>query len=142
MKPSLYCCLAAFAYAEASPRPQTSDNPQNDVGLALAALAVAGIKGPSESQVPVPPSPVGNAALWTEALAFDASRSQGITNQYLYAALAWVQSTVNTSNSNTNPPISYSSSQAQGLQTDQIYPADFSQPQALDPATTLGTLDS
>ena len=86
-------------------------------------------------------SPLGNVALWQQAIAIDIAKNltSTKTNQYFYSQLAWWQSLENSSNS-------YPSGNAGGiepgpdvsrlLQTLDAYPIRFDQAQASDPKRT------
>jgi len=124
---SLYHFLAALAVAKASPMPQA---PATADG-ALPALPSSSIK-PS-------PLPLGNAAIWQEAVGIDATIDVG--KNYLverfYQLIAYGQSCENASNSIAfKDPITAASMTSQGLQELHIYPTQFNQPQAANPATT------
>ena len=90
------------------------------------------------------PEPIGNAALWQEAVKLDeAHRAANGTPSYdyqrYYSQLAWIQTIENSSHpylSESAPSISKS------LQDINNYPTQFNQPQSHDSARTIGQLYS
>lgn len=81
---------------------------------------------------------IGNTALWQEALALDAKAKAGSMNQMFYRTVAYLQKVESDpystgSGSGLRPNII-----AKGLQALHLYPTQFNQPQAADPAKSLG----
>ena len=126
MKSNFFYLLALLALANASPNPQFGVNSK----IPTAPL----------SKVPPTPLPFANAALWNEAVANDARLgAASTTTQYFYATIAWVQTQENSSNSILTDSLSGARAASQGLQALSLYPTEFNQAQALDPANTIGT---
>ena len=111
------------------------------VNAQTALPAVAGLPSPPASVVSSASPPLGNAAVWQQAVDIDAASNltSGLTNQYIYSSIAWWQSLENSSISylsgapaspNAGPLIS------QVLQFTQNYPTRYDQAQASDPKQT------
>ena len=83
---------------------------------------------------------IGNTALWQEALAFDTKANGGAMNQNFYRLLAYLQKCENSSHTFLSNALSSSSWIGRGLQYLNTYPTQFSQPQAADPAVSLGKI--
>lgn len=109
-----------------------------DVNAQTALPAANGLPSPPVSVVPLGPAPLGNAALWQQAVALDAASNitGNRANQYFYSSVAWWQSLENSSNTyqsgslrsfDVGPYIS------QLLQVFQNYPTLYDQAQASDP---------
>ena len=107
--------------------------------LFLAALRYVNAQGSLSFASPsADTSPLGNVALWQQAIAMDIAKNltSTHTNQQFYSQLAWWQSLENSSNSiqsghaggiQPGPDVS------RALQTLDIYPIRFDQAQASDP---------
>ena len=123
MKSSLCCCLAAIIVsALASPNPQ--------------AAAVTNANFPTPPASSLLPSPLANAAIWQEAVSFDAKLGSDVRqNQNTYQLLAWFQTQENSSLAVVETNVEAAS---KGLQYIKLYPTDFNQEQALDPKITQG----
>ena len=81
-------------------------------------------------------TPFLNNALWQEAIAFDAKDGNGSTeNQSFYTSEQELQSQEYSSD------VESASSASVVLQNFNSYPAEFDQPQAANPSTTLGMSD-
>ena len=108
---------------------------------ALAALQ--GAPSPPADTVPSTPTPLGNAAVWQEAVAIDTAKNLSATNQFFYSQLAWWQSLENSSNSYTegSTSIDGGATISQLLQFLQNYPVRFDQAQASDPEKTPSKYD-
>ncbi|CAD6592577.1 MAG: hypothetical protein ASARMPREDX12_006253 [Alectoria sarmentosa] len=96
------------------------------------------LPSPPASVVPFAPQPLGNAALWQQAITLDAA--DNITgnhvNQYFYSSVAWWQSLENSSNSYLSGSLGSSDAgpyMSQLLQAIQNYPTRYDQAQASDP---------
>ena len=114
----------------------------------LASILVVNAKKLSlgENGLPSPPAnvsgstPLGNAAVWNEAVTIDAAGNltSGINNRYFYSQVAYWQSLENNSDSYlsglTDPNAGASVSQV--LQDLRLYPVRFDQAQASDPKQT------
>ena len=114
----------------------------------LASILVVNAKKSSlgDNGLPSPPAsvsgstPLGNAAVWQEAVTIDAARNltSGITNQYFYSEIAYWQSLEINSNSYlsglADPDAGALVSQV--LQSLRFYPMRFDQAQASDPKQT------
>lgn len=90
---------------------------------------------PPANVVPSAPAPLGNAALWQQALTLDATMNStgNHANQYFYSSVAWWQSLENSSNSYlSGAPHSVDAGpyMSQLLQVMQNYPTRFDQAQA------------
>ena len=84
-------------------------------------------------------APLANDALWQEARSFDLKNNGGsIVNQLVYQLIGYYQKAENSSNSYLANTFLGSSWISRGLQYLQIYPTQFNQPQASDPAASLG----
>lgn len=88
------------------------------------------------------PQPIGNAALWQEAVKLDdAHRAANGTASYeyqkYYSQLAWLQTGENSSHSSSSYSVSLVS---KALQKINNYPTQFNQPQAQDTAKAIGEL--
>ena len=108
---------------------------------ALAALP--GAPSPPANVVPPTPTPLGNAAVWQEAVAIDTAKNLSATNQFFYSQIAWLQSLENSSNSYTEGSSSIDGGAiiSQLLQFIQMYPVRFDQAQASDPKKTPSKYD-
>lgn len=123
MKFPFYCFLTGIALAIASPSPQ----------------AGGGLPSVPASIGPPTPSPFANAALWHEAVTNDANLGESnTTNQGFYAQVAYWQGLENSSNSIIDDYLDCAQGASRTLQFLHMYPTDFNQAQALDPATTQG----
>ena len=98
---------------------------------------------PGDNGLPSPPSastPLGNTAVWQEAVTLDAASNltSGVNNRYVYSSVAWWQSLENSSNSylsgSADPDAGPWMSQL--VQHLQMYPTRFDQAQASDPEQT------
>lgn len=112
-----------------------------DVHAQTAPSAIKGLPSPPASLVSSSSAPLGNAALWQQALTLDAaSNNTGKNaNQYFYSSMAWWQSLENSSNSYlSGSPASIDAGPyvSKLLQTMQSYPTRFDQAQASDPHRT------
>ena len=112
----------------------------------LAALrCVVAQNAPSAPADTVPPTrtPLGNAAVWQQAVAIDTAKNLGATNQFAYSQIAWWQSLENSSNTYTDAtlPINGGPTVSQLLQATQVYPVRFDQAQASDPEKTPSKYD-
>lgn len=76
--------------------------------------------------------PIANTALWQEAVAFDAEKKAGTMNQWFYQMVAFLQKAESSSHGAGAPHVS------KALQFAGLYPTQFNQPQAADPASSLG----
>ena len=95
----------------------------------------------------IPQTPIGNAALWQEAIKNDAAvTAPGATNfmanQDFYKTVQWFQSQENSSLQVLLDPVQSAAITSQGLQGLQIYPTRFDQAQASDPSSSISTLCS
>ena len=92
---------------------------------------------PPEDIVPKTPKPLGNAAVWQQAVALDTATHLNGTNQYIYSEIAWWQSLENSNYSYTVGSSAIGGpSVSQLLQQLQIYPIRFDQAQASEPKQT------
>lgn len=125
---SLYYLLATLVLTTASPLQQK--NPAVTEESLQASPSAAGH----------PLTPLGNAAIWQEAVAIDANKSVNGTpsyeNQNFYILLATLQSDENSSNSHFDHSTSLIS---QGLEVLHAYPVQFSQAQAAQPVDAFST---
>ena len=127
------------------------DQPASDAVTAdpLNSLSAAQ-KAAVEQAVKDLEKPFGNAAIWKEAIDFDKERGDAHENRNFYQILALLQEAENSSQTVISPYVAgggIPSPQDQlntaptigkALQFLQAYPAHFKQPQASDPAKTLG----
>ena len=97
-----------------------------------------GLPSPPASVVLFAPQPLGNAALWQQAITLDAA--DNITgnhvNQYFYSSVAWWQSLENSSNSYLSGSLGSTDAgpyMSQLLQAIRNYPTRYDQAQASDP---------
>ena len=81
---------------------------------------------------------IGNTALWQEALALDAKAGAGSMNQMFYRAVAYLQRIESDPHSSGSGSSLSPYMVAKGLQALHLYPTQFNQPQAADPAKSLG----
>ena len=81
---------------------------------------------------------IGNTALWQEALALDAKAGAGSMNQMFYRAVAYLQKIESDPHSSGSGSSLSPYMVAKGLQAMQLYPTQFNQPQAANPANSLG----
>lgn len=91
--------------------------------------------------VPATPPPLGNAALWQQAVAIDIAKNlTGVnSNRYFYSQVVWWQSCENSSNTYLSGPSDSGDlgpTASQFLQTFQLYPTRFDQAQTSDPERT------
>lgn len=112
-----------------------------DVYAQTAISPYNGLPSPPASLVSSSLEPLGNAALWQQAVALDVANniSGKHVNQYFYTAIAWWQSLENSSNSNlsgSSPSFDAGPVVSQLLQHLQSYPTRFDQAQASDPHRT------
>lgn len=129
MKSPLYCLNAVFVLVQAVPNPQAAN-------AAVATGSLKGLPSVPASVVPKTPSPFANAALWHEAVTSDATSGGSANTQYLYALLAYLQTQENSSLNIGSDSLSDAGLVSQELQYAQLFPTDFNQAQALDPAKT------
>ncbi|KAL6717441.1 hypothetical protein ACLMJK_005356 [Lecanora helva] len=127
MKVSPCHFLAFLALVNASPKPQVNIS--------------SGLPTPPAFKVSPSPSPFANAALWQEAVANDA-KIGSTDNRSFYAAVAYAQTLENSSNSIIADALEGAETISKALQALNIYPTDFNQEQALDPATTPVVISS
>ncbi len=118
----LYLSLVIFQFVRA----QTALSATNSLPSAPANV------------VPSIPAPLGNTALWQQAVTFDAASNitGNYANQYFYSSVAWWQSLENRSNSylsGSSSSVDAGPYISQCLQAMQIYPTRFDQAQASDP---------
>ena len=108
-----------------------------------AFAALQGAPSPPADTVPSTPTPLGNAAVWQEAVAIDTAKNLSTTNQFFYSQVAWWQSLENSSNSYTEGSTSVDGGAtiSQLLQFLQNYPVRFDQAQASDPKKTPSKYD-
>ena len=80
-------------------------------------------------------TPLGNAAVWQEAVAIDTAKNLSATNQLVYSQIAWWQSLENSSHTYTEGSfhVDGGATVSQFLQVIQSYPVRFDQAQASDP---------
>ena len=95
----------------------------------------------------LPQTPIGNAALWQEAIKNDAvvtapGATNAMANQIFYEQVQWFQSQENSSLQVLPHPVYSSAVTSQGLQGLQIYPTRFDQAQASDPSRSISKLCS
>lgn len=120
MKISRYCYLATLA------------------GLSDAFLP----KVPPEL-MSATPAPLENAALWQEAVAFDARIEGNVwINRLFYSTQAFFQSVENSSIHYAQFDVLDASGASAGLQAIRSYPVEYHQAQAADPASTIGKADA
>ena len=81
---------------------------------------------------------IANSALWQEALAFDAKAKAGTMNQMVYRTIAYLQRVESDPHSSESGSGWSPSMIAKVLQAMHVYPTQFNQPQAADPAKSLG----
>lgn len=86
----------------------------------------------------IPSEPIGNTAVWEEAIANDAKASKGPANQLFSQSIAHVQKYEIASDISNATTLSQSSSAARVLQFLQLYPTRFQQAQAANPAEVIG----
>ena len=108
-----------------------------------AFAALNGAPSPPAGTIPPTPTPLGNAAVWQQAVAIDTANNLSTTNQFAYSQIAWVQSLENSSNSYAvgSEHIDGGPTISQLLQTLQIYPVRFDQAQASDPKKAVSKYD-
>ena len=108
-----------------------------------AFAALQGAPSPPADTVPSTPTPLGNAAVWQEAVAIDTAKNLSAINQFFYSQIAWLQSLENSSKSYTEGSSSLNggASISQLLQVIQSYPVRFDQAQASDPKKTPSKYD-
>ena len=112
-----------------------------DVKAQTALSAINSLPSPPASVVSSALSPLGNAAIWQQAVTLDAANNVtgNHANQYFYSSIAWWQSLENSSNSYlSGAPGSidagpYLSQLLQGIHN---YPTRYDQEQASDPKQT------
>ncbi|KAF6226573.1 hypothetical protein HO133_009439 [Letharia lupina] len=129
MNTILYLFLAAIINAKAQ----------------TAFSATNGLPSPPASVVPSAPAPLGNTALWEQAITLDSANNitGNHANQYFYSSVAWWQSLENSSNSYfSGSPSSVDAGPhfSQLLQIIQNYPIRYDQAQASDPKQTPITI--
>ncbi|KAL9599260.1 MAG: hypothetical protein Q9219_003962 [cf. Caloplaca sp. 3 TL-2023] len=99
-----------------------------------------GSEASSNSDGIAPGKPLGNAAIWQEALDNDA-RINSTSNRWFYGMVASLQFFENSSHTiatTQNPdPVTAASLIGQGLQYLNMYPCQFDEPQASNPAASL-----
>lgn len=103
--------------------------------------ATNGLPSPPANVVPSAPAPLGNTALWEQAITLDSANNitGNHANQYFYSSVAWWQSLENSSNSYfSGSPSSVDAGPhfSQLLQIIQNYPIRYDQAQASDPKQT------
>ena len=106
-----------------------------------ALPAMNDVPSPPANVVPATPSPLGNAALWQQAVAIDIAKNLtgANSNRYFYSQVAWWQSCENSSNTYLLAPsdaVDLAPTASQFLQTFQLYPTRFDQAQASDTKRT------
>lgn len=112
-----------------------------DVNAQSALPAVDRLPSPPVSVVSSEPAPLGNAAVWQQAVTLDAATNITGThaNQYFYSSIAWWQSLENSSNSylsGLQGSFDAGPYMSQLLQVIQNYPTRYDQAQASDPNQT------
>lgn len=112
-----------------------------DVKAQTALSAINSLPSPPASVVPSAPAPLGNAAIWQQAVTFDAANNVtgNHANQYFYSSVAWWQFLENSSNSylsGTQGSVDAGPYISQLLQVIQNYPTRYDQEQASDPKQT------
>ncbi len=127
------------------------DQPASDADTAdpldpLSAVQKAAV----EQAVKDLEKPFGNAAIWKEAIDFDKERGDAHENRNFYQMFALLQEAENSSQTVISPYVFGGGSPSpqdqlntaptigKALQFLQVYPAQFKQPQASDPANSLG----
>ncbi|KAI4175300.1 MAG: hypothetical protein LQ343_001836 [Gyalolechia ehrenbergii] len=90
----------------------------------------------------IPSEPIGNTAVWEEAIANDAKASKGPANQLFSQSIAHVQKYEIASDISNATTLSQSSSAARVLQFLQLYPTRFQQAQAANPAEVIVKISS
>ena len=98
---------------------------------------------PPPSVLSSTPRPVGNSALWQQAVSIDTAKNLSYANQNVYAQIAWWQGLENSSNSYLAGSLDFDAGpyMSQFLQNFQTYPVDFNQAQASDPKQTPSKYD-
>ena len=87
-------------------------------------------------------APIANAALWQQALALDAEKNAGKLNQMFYQIVAWLQKGESSSHTFYENTLTGPAYVAKVLQFVGLPPTQFNQPQAADPAKSLGEYPS
>ena len=105
------------------------------------------LPSPAAGVIQSSPAPIGNAALWQEAIKFDAAKTapngtNDMAIQKFYAQIEWVQSVENSSNGPPSNAVESAAWMSRALQSLQMYPTRFDQAQALDPANSIGRISS
>ena len=133
---------------EALPKPLR--NLFSDTRTAVASIPLLAKKDTGSFPSPpagIPQAPIGNAALWQEALKNDAvvtatGATNAMVNQNFYKQVQWFQSQENSSLQVLLDPVQSAAITSQGLQALQIYPTRFDQAQASDPSRSISKLCS
>ncbi|KAL8885031.1 MAG: hypothetical protein Q9192_006716, partial [Flavoplaca navasiana] len=126
------------------------DQPAGDADTAdpLGSLSAAQ-KAAVEQAVKDFEKPFGNAAIWKEAIDFDKERGDAHENRNFYQIFAILQEAENSSQTVIFPHVigggipspqdqlNVAPTIGKALQYLQVYPAQFKQPQASDPAKSL-----
>ena len=104
----------------------------------LRCVVAQNAPSPLADIVPPTTTPLGNAAVWQEAVAIDTAKNLSATNQLVYSQIGWWQSLENSSNTYTEGSfhVDGGPNVSQFLQVIQSYPVRFDQAQASDPKKT------
>lgn len=108
---------------------------------AAAVTADGALPAVPSSSLHPSPLPLGNAAIWQEALNLDNTIDVGknYLSERFYQVVAYAQTLENSSNSYVlGDPMTSSELTSQGLQSLSMYPTQFNQPQADHQTTTKG----